>query len=436
MKHAPSPLYSGFPVLSRLVSKHSSSYSDPPPAGPSTGGVSVSFSAKAVVFEDRHETAPGTWAERRSTRAVLTVRADGGPDGGTFTLTPRNIGKLAPEGGTGPLSLPSGGALAPGETYSAVFECSGLEASGAEGDVAVSASFTGAGSGETQGDEAKLTVVRVEIRSTIDPPDPSARSINRHTYGVCEQVELLQFPGSPKVEWDPVGGGTLDSESLYNCPLSGCRNPLRASCAGISYTPQIEVVEPDRVTAKLEYGTTRGSVVTYGVPLGKAGGIGMRLKLYVGPQTVSFSQISVQEVPCFTYQASGYFSNPYYNGAFAHTGGTWGAGAGTWLRVDVDNFFGYDEAAFHATIPWLTPDGHTTTNAAYGWTDGYVYIDNPFGWNLQKTTGDVSPYKTFAADTKDEILLTSEGLVGVRKLHNQVTRSTNGVIRLNGVRIQ
>ena len=79
------------------------------------------------------------------TRLVLAVRVDGGPDGGTFTLTPRNIGKLAPEGGTGPLSLPSGWTLAPGETYSATFECSGVEASGAEGDVAVSASFTDAG---------------------------------------------------------------------------------------------------------------------------------------------------------------------------------------------------------------------------------------------------------------------------------------------------
>ena len=150
---------------------------------------------------------------------MLTVRADGGSDGGTFALTPRNLGKLAPEGGTGPLSLPSGGTLAPGETYSATFECSGLEASGAEGDVAVSASFTGAETGETQGDEAKLTVVRVEIRSTVDPPDPSARSINRHTYGVCERIELLQFPGSPKVEWEPVGGGLLTPGRFTAAPF-------------------------------------------------------------------------------------------------------------------------------------------------------------------------------------------------------------------------
>ena len=409
---------------------------DPPPPVPSTGGVSVSFSAKAVVFEDRHETAPGAWAERRSTRTVLAVRADGGPDGGTFTLTPRNIGKLAPEGGTGPLSLPSGGTLAPGETYSATFECSGVEASGAEGDVAVSASFTDAGSGETQGDEAKLTVVRVEIRSTVDPPDPSARSINRHTYGVCERIELLQFPGSPKVAWEPVGGGTLDSESFYSCPLSGCRNPLLASCASISYTPQIEVVEPDGIKAELLYGTTRESVITYGVPRGKAGGIGMWLRLSVKPFHVSFSRIAVQEVVSFTYDASGYFSNPYFNGAFAHTGGIGGAGAGIWHDIDEDNYFSDDEAAYNAVVPWLTQKGIPTNDPACSWTSGYVYMDNPFGWNKKGTSGDETVYKRFAEDVQDEIMIDAVGTVGVRKLFNQVTRTTNDVIHVNGRRIQ
>ena len=368
---------------------------DPPPPVPSTGGITVSF-----------------------------------------TLTPRNIGKLAPEGGTGPLSLPSGGTLAPGETYSATFECSGVEASGAEGDVAVSASFPDAGTGETQGDEAKLTVVRVEIRSTVDPPDPSARSINRHTYGVCERIELLQFPGSPKVAWEPVGGGTLDSESFYSCPLSGCRNPLRASCAGISYTPQIEVVEPDGVKAELLYGTTRESVITYGVPRGKAGGIGMWLRLSVKPFHVSFSRIAVQEVVSFTYDASGYFSNPYFNGVFAHSGGIVGAGAGIWHDIDEDNYFSDDEAAYNAVVPWLTQKGIPTNDPACSWTSGYVYMDNPFGWNKKGTSGDETVYKRIAEDVQDEIMIDAVGTVGVRKLFNQVTRTTNDVIHVNGRRIQ
>ena len=78
----------------------------------------------AVIFEDTYRnTEDGPLVPRQSTTTRLTVSASGGPFGGSFTLTPRNVGKLAPEGGTGPLSLPSGGTLAPGETYSASFEC-------------------------------------------------------------------------------------------------------------------------------------------------------------------------------------------------------------------------------------------------------------------------------------------------------------------------
>lgn len=45
------------------------------------------------------------------------------------------------------------------------------------------------------------------------------------------------------------------------------------------------------------------------------------------------------------------------------------------------------------------------------------------------------PYREFATDTVDEIMLEPNGMVGVRKLVNQITRTTNDVIRLNGVLI-
>ena len=84
----------------------------------------------------------------------------------------------------------------------------------------------------------------------------------------------------------------------------------------------------------------------------------------------------------------------------------------------------------------MTPQGRVTTNFTYAWTSGYVYLDNPFGWgDLYRKKGD-APCKTFAIDTKDEIMLEPNGMVGVRKLVNQVTRTTNNVIRLNGVLIQ
>lgn len=46
--------------------------------------------------------------------------------------------------------------------------------------------------------------------------------------------------------------------------------------------------------------------------------------------------------------------------------------------------------------------------------------------------GDTLPCKRFGENIKDEISLSAEGTVGVRKLFNQVVRSTNGVVRLNG----
>ena len=162
----------------------------------------------------------------------------------------------------------------------------------------------------------------------------------------------------------------------------------------------------------------------------------MYLKLYVMPFRVSFSRIAVQEVVCFTYDAEGYFLNPYFNGAFAHTGGQGGVGAGNWCDVDEDNLFGNDTAAYHDQIPWLTPDGRVTNDVAFAWTNGHVHMDNPFGWHVSGTRGDTSPFKCFGENIRDEFMLTADGTVGVRKLNKQVTRTTNNVIRIGGVLVQ
>lgn len=338
---------------------------DPPPDVPSTGGVSVSFSAKAVVFEDRHETAPGAWAERRSTRTVLAVRADGGPDGGTFTLTPRNIGKLAPEGGTGPLSLPSGGTLAPGETYSATFECSGVEASGAEGDVAVSASFTDAGSGETQGDEAKLTVVEVALRAAKTAPENPCP--NRHVYGIDETVLCLQRPSSPQVVWASSGGGIV-SDSFpvaYRCPIRAERDGLTASVGSVSYCPKIEVKEPEGLAC---------TAVGY-LPANPLTGIGMALEVCVLPRTVSFEGLLLQEVAAPANATSpewgvhsGFFADLAYQTRWYHYA-TWGAGQ--WIEVSQGNLFGrYDESRM---MRWPRPwsNGNMTWAIPIAWKSGY-----------------------------------------------------------------
>ena len=137
----------------------------------------------------------------------------------------------------------------------------------------------------------------------------------------------------------------------------------------------------------------------------------MYLYMYVTPLDVSFSEIAVEEVPCLIYEASGYFRSPYYNGAFGHTTQ---AGAGTWMNVLTaeNQINGHDRAAYVEKIPWLTPDGTETTNAAYAWTAGTVYINNPFGWNAKGTTNG-PPHKSFGEDIRATFMLDENGRVGV-----------------------
>ena len=286
--------------------------------------------------------------------------------------------------------------------------------------------------GEQISADDSLTVVRVEFKPIVTAPNNDC--IHRHDFGVCEYVEHLQYPSAPAVSWNPIAGSEVvyAGSPHFQCPLWGVDNPLRADVGTVHYTPKIQVVEPKWISSK----AIRPVVYSDIVHKGEAGGVGMELYWYVGPMDVSFSQIAVEEVPCFTYEAEGYFTNPYYQGAFGHTGGWWGAGAGTWFKVQCqDNRIeGYDTAAFHDKIPWLMPNGTVTTNAAYAWMNGCVYIDNPFGWNVSGTEGDTLPYKEFGHDIRDTIRIDGQGRVGVFKLDNWVERKTNDVVRLYGPR--
>jgi hypothetical protein len=267
----------------------------------------------------------------------------------------------------------------------------------------------------------------VEFKPIVTAPENDC--LHRHAFGVCEYVEHLQYPSAPAVSWNSTAGSEVAyaGSPHYKCPLWGVDNPLRAEIGSVRYAPKIQVIEPQWVSSK-----ALGYVVnSNAVHKGEAGGIGMELSLYIGPMDVSFSEISVEEVPCLTYEANGYFENPYYNGAFGHTRL---AGAGRWMGVipGVNKLDSTDTAAYKDKIPWLTPSGVVTTNAAYAWTEGRVYIDNPFGWNVAGTDGDTLPYKEFGHDIQDAIRLDVQGRVGVFKLANWVERTTNDVVNLYG----
>ena len=92
------------------------------------------------------------------------------------------------------------------------------------------------------------------------------------------------------------------------------------------------MVEPSGISAQ------PCGVVTYGVPTNHAGGIGMRLAVYVNPSHVSFSALMFEEIPCERGAHGGYFNNPYFSGIWCHSTEN---GAGIWNPISViDNRVG------------------------------------------------------------------------------------------------
>jgi len=390
---------------------------------------SVSFSKHAVIFEDAYEDSPGVMKPKRSSRVRITVDAYGGGYGGVLSLTSANLGKLTPIGNG--VTLPPSRTLAADEYFHTTGVYEGTAQSTEEKDVSVSGTFTEYVTAQQHLSSDRLTVVRVELRPKVVAPNND--SLNRHRYGVCELVQRIQEPLTPTVTWNPVGGGANETVGLgvyYRCPLHGCTNPLRAEIGAATYPFRVEVVEPDGMESK----ATGTIVYSNAVHRGESGGIGMELYLYVTPLDVSFSEIAVQEVPCFTYEVEGYFTNSYFNGAFAHTGGWWGAGAGRWSNVNVGNnrLLASDTAAYETKIPWLTPSGEPTTNSAFAWTEGHAYMNTPLGWNVKDTTGDTPPYKLFGENLQQVFRIDRHGRVGVFKLDNEVTRTTNDIVAIYG----
>ena len=82
----------------------------------------------------------------------------------------------------------------------------------------------------------------------------------------------------------------------------------------------------------------------------------------------------------------------------------------------------------------ITPDGTLTNDYAFGWMEGDMEWNIPFGWNAKGTTNGTEAVGQFEG-TKQEFYIDEHGFTGVRKFHNQVTRTTNDVRRLNFKRI-
>ena len=402
------------------------SYEDPddPPDEPFpvTPSVSITFSAPAVIFEDRYEASPNTWVEKRSTTNTLTVSASGGASGATLILSLADLECLQRVGG-GSVSLPAEIVLGPYMSYAATFRCEGA---GNGGTPSVSGIISGLDG--TDSSYAQTSVVRVEITNTKDAPNNQCP--NRHEYGIGEEMLFIQRPSSPEVtisatdttirgvatrtiEW-----GVLDIE-----------HTLSLSLYGVEYVPLVTILRPTGIEGY------DAQTHTNGLPLGVAGGLELVQRYRVLPLTVDFTALRIEEVPCDdAIPPTGYFIYTAPD-VFYRTHST-DAGAGHWVLVEDGNYVGgtnaRDRGGFLGELPRRMPDGTETTDPAYGWLGGSLTLKIPFGWKHHSARLDAGPVGIFAEDTRQTVSITADGDFRVEKLGHTAIRRIDGTITLDG----
>ena len=392
----------------------------PPPLTPS---VDITFSAPALIFEDRYEASPDNWVEKRSTTNVLTVSAYGGENGGTLILTTQNLGCLRRIGG-GAVSLPAEIVLGPYMSYRATFRCEGAENGGTPGVWGIISGPDG-----TDSSYAQTSVVRVEIQRQRVAPNNNC--LHRHEYGIGEQMLFIQRPSSPEltisapdttirgvatrtIEW-----GILDIE-----------HSLLFSLPGVEYVPLVTIRRPTGIEGFDVQTHTNGFAV------GSAGGIQLVQRYKVLPLTVDFSALEIEEVPCDDeIPPTGYFS--YTSPDDFYRSHTSDAGAGEWLPVGSGNYAGEiynarDLAGSGTVLPRRMPDGTETTNTAYGWLGGSLVWKVPFGWRKQFDRSTTEPVGRFAEGERQIMSITADGDFSVQKLGHEAIRRIDGTITLDG----
>lgn len=398
------------------------------PRLPTTGGVHLSFSPQAIIYEDEYEDSSGTgdMVPLRSTQAVLTCTLFGGEHGGEYSIIFENKNKLQHVGM--PAGLPTSGILAPGEEQEYAITYKGVEFSDFENDVVVRASFSDAQDRSlVYSSSAKLTVVQVKFR-----PEKRAYGNDykwRHKLGVNEKLGCVKLPPEIGVEYVCRAGSASENDE-YICPLEAVDDPLTVKFGGTEYSPHLSVVEPARIFA------SNIVVRAYNVSSNQAGGVGMTMQLYVEPFDVWFGGIAMEEVPCTEATVSGYFANPVFV-EFA-AGHTRAHGAGRWSNVNGDNnnCWATDCAAIIGVLPRMTEGGTPTEDLTCGWSDGESRWKIPFGWNILNTTGMDTEYKQLHVIYEHVCTMCTNGRASVSKFGYTVSRDITGEFYINGQPIE
>jgi hypothetical protein len=262
------------------------------------------------------------------------------------------------------------------------------------------------------------------VRITPQIEAPMNDYIGRHNFGVREYFYVNQRPNMD-LQIKVKGGLCKMSGSgfhIWQCPLYADKNFVTIQCEGESYKPEIIAINPKCVKLHDVSYSTPGAMTN------QAGCIALTSRMYVYPLDVSFSQISIQEVPCERGVHTGYFNNNQLSAIWSHSREN---GAGVWCDVKSDNFFAYDEASV-SLLYRVTEDGFFVLDESYGWINGLLVWEVPFGWNERNTRGLTSAAFEFFHEARHVVSIDETGTVILRKIDNEICRHVSGSVYLNG----
>ena len=382
--------------------------------------VCASFSKNAIIFEDQYEPSDGVIVPRRSTESTLTCSACGGQSGGEATFSIVGDGKLVTVTGR---SLPFSQHVGPGENFSVEIVYQGKK--GAASVVEVTGSFVSNDPDEQVSDSvARIDVVEIEIMCQVQAP--ANDSCYRHKFGVGEKINCNHYPSNISLCWTSTTGNNVSNEGVYTCPFFIASNPLTAVCGNANFTPSIQVVKPTGIDAR------NPRCLTYHIPAGRAGWVGLKQDFYVMPLDVSFNGIAMEEVPSTVGSRSGYFSDPAFSVIGCHS---FAQGAGQWLKVRDNNLMGYDTASLTLELLRVDNNGNFTEDMSYGWRTGWIIWAIPFGWASGEITtlgSTAQLIEQFDPNAGARFDIAADGDVTATKFGNAAKREINGTFRLNG----
>ena len=381
--------------------------------GPYDAGASATFSKSVVIFEDGYWDTPTNWVERQSTQTELHCVAHGGPNGGHVRFEIAGENKL--ERVSGHL-LPVEQEVLPGKKLDFTIVYKGQLPSTDAEDIVVTTTFTETAEGATPSSgEDELTSVKVELEALLTAP--AFTNCTRHTYGVNERIKLHWTPHLNSVTWTSSRTDAFESEAggelnVYRCPLTNEGDvDLSVVFAGAVYPFVITVVEPQMVVCR--------NPVVYDLlfPPGQPGGAGMRMPTFVLPETVSFGEIDMQEVPSEMGTHTGYFNRLSDVPFWYHTTGN---GAGKWVHISESNYFDIDE---------VTQDYFLDSD----WCAGEKVWHIPIGWRAHGLSGAVVREVPHRPAHDQRFVLTADGTMRIEKYDMEVHRTIDDHIYLNGI---